>query len=167
MAAAAACVILVSGAVVYFQREPPPRQQAHVETPAATPQPAPPARHEQPVAAPRATVVPAFLLAPGLLRSGGGMPIVRVGEAQNVRLQLLLESDDYQRYRVSVETPEGRSVFSRTGLGAVSLKKDRAVSFTLPASALTPGDYIVRLASADEGVVSESVADYPFRAAQR
>ena len=95
------------------------------------------------------------------------MPVVRVGEAQIVRLHLLLETDDHQQYQVSVETPEGRAVFSRAELRAVSLKERRVVSFALPASALKPGDYILRLSGGDQGATGESVAEYPFRAARK
>ena len=95
------------------------------------------------------------------------MPVVRVGEAQIVRLHLLLETDDHQEYEVAVETPEGRSVFSRAELRAVSLKERRVVSFSLPAAALKPGDYILRLSGVDPGAMGESVAEYPFRAAKK
>jgi hypothetical protein len=167
MAAIAACLVLMTGAVLYFQREQPPaREQVRAEVPAPERQPAPPVRQEQPVPWSRSTVIPAFLLAPGLVRSGGGMTVVRAGQAQSVRIQFLLESDEYQRYHASIETPEGRNIFSGAALRPMSSAEGRTVPLTVPATVLTPGDYIVRLSGANQGVAGESVAEYPFRVAK-
>ena len=158
---AAACLVIVTGAVVYFrQDQSPAREQARVQTPDVPREATPPARPEQPR---RSPVIPAFLLAPGLVRGGGGMQMLRAGEAESVRLQLLLEEAGYPRYAASIETPEGRAVFSRANLTPVPLKDARVVVLTVPVSALPPGDYIVRLSGAGADG-DESVADYSFRA---
>jgi anti-sigma factor RsiW len=161
-AMAAACLVVLTGAIVYFRQEQlPVREQARVETQDVPRQAAPPARPEQTVPR-RSPVIPAFLLAPGLVRGGGGVQVIRRGEAESIRLQLLLEEAEYQRYTASIETPEGRTVFSRAGLTAASLKNSRIVMLTVPVSALEPGDYVVRLSGAVAGG-SESVAEYTFR----
>jgi hypothetical protein len=162
---AAACLVIVAGAIVYFQeRETPVREQARVQVPRTQPNVLPPAPQQRSSPERRSTGIPAFLLTPGLSRSGSGMPIVRLGDAERVRLQLLLESVEYARYHASIETPEGRSVFKRSGLTAGSVQGAQAVILTVLASSLAPGDYIVRLSGADPGGSSEPVSEYAFRA---
>jgi hypothetical protein len=66
---------------------------------------------------------------------------------------------------MSIETPEGRSVFNRSRLKAGSVKNARVVILTAPASRLMPGDYIVRLPGVDPTGSSKPLLEYAFRAA--
>jgi hypothetical protein len=164
MMVAAACLFIIAGAMVFLtERKSPAPQQAQIPHPDARPADnvsAPPANPKTPELP---ALIPAFLLMPGLSRGGGGLQIVRTGKADSVRLQLVLESIDYTRYQASIETPDGRVVFSRSGLTPSSVNKSRVVVLTAPVSKLTAGDYILRLSGIEAGS-SEPVSDYSFRA---
>jgi anti-sigma factor RsiW len=164
--AAATCLFIIAAATVFWtERRSPAPKLAQVQGPSEQPKEITSAPDERPRTPERTTVIPAFLLTPGLSRGVGSLQIVRPGEASSIRLQLMLESVDYTRYEASIETPDGEVVFSQSDLGPSSVNKSQVVVLNAPVSKLVPGDYIVRLLGVEAGS-KESVADYSFRAAR-
>ena len=80
-----------------------------------------------------------------------------------IRLELLLASAEHASYDASVQTVESGEVASLTHLPAESADGEPAVVAELPASALAPGDYRVKLSGRDESGEVEPVATYFFR----
>lgn len=108
-------------------------------------------------------VVATFTLLPGAVRSEGNVsPLVLPASANKVRLRLMLESDDYERYRATLSTPEG----SRLWVGIIADKNSNNSAYlklNLPAKLLKPGDYVLSLGGANSDRQWESVTDYSFR----
>ncbi|HKO35249.1 MAG TPA: hypothetical protein VJV21_02140 [Pyrinomonadaceae bacterium] len=102
-------------------------------------------------------------LVPGSLRGGtAGANLFITREATHVRVRLQLEEDSYRSYEAVVSTPEGRKVW------AGSARKDREknaqfLTLTLPAGALSRGDYIIELTATTAGARSQAAAQYSFR----
>lgn len=108
-------------------------------------------------------VVATFTLLPGAVRSEGNVsPLVLPASANKVRLRLMLESDDYERYRATLSTPEG----SRLWVGIIADENPNNsahLNLNLPAKLLKPGDYVLSLGGANSDRQWESVTDYSFR----
>ena len=102
-------------------------------------------------------------LVPGSLRDGtAGANLFITREATHVRVRLQLEEDSSRSYEAVVSTPEGRKVW------AGSARKDREknaqfLTLTLPAGALSRGDYIIELNGTTAGARPQAAAQYSFR----
>jgi hypothetical protein len=104
-------------------------------------------------------------LTPGLARG--------IGESQNtlilppttsrVRLQLMMDRDDYASYLAVLRTAEGREV-NRQRLKSQRIGNQRAVVAVLPSDRLRPGDHVLTLLGSN-GVpgAEEEVEAYSFR----
>lgn len=131
------------------------------ETAQVAPAPAPPT---QPVAPPeeklvaKAAPIPTFELSPVLERAAGKALTVRPGQAASVRLRLGLEQAEWDTYSATLESVEGRAVWSRQGMKAAG----KVLVATVPASAIPPGDYVLRVRGRQGAGSEESVADYSF-----
>jgi hypothetical protein len=112
-------------------------------------------------------VVATFTLQPGMVRgeSGSG-PLTLSGEATEVRLRLMLESEDYKQYRATLSTAEGRKIWDRA-LTKRTSNKSADLTLSLPADLLKSGDYVLDLSGANTGGKWESVADYSFRVVRK
>lgn len=114
-------------------------------------------------------VIAALTLLPGLSRGGSDKPsLVMPEDARLVRLQIGIDPDEpYKTFAVELRTTAGRQIWTRENLTARTHGKARAVSLTLPASALKPGDYELRLSGRQEGGASEDVGFYYFDVKKR
>ena len=119
----------------------------------------------------------ALTLTPGVLRSGAEQKTLIIPPGSSlVRLRLDIESQSYESYLATLETAEGRRVWSQEGLRTISNGKVRMVVLQLPSRLLGNQDYIVELrgvrSSAVQAkqppkeaqrLVSEEIAEYSFR----
>ena len=116
----------------------------------------------------RSTEVVSLVLVPGIQRTSGEPKVLLLSQAtRRVRLQLLLEHDDYSSYRASVETSEGIRIWQKNGLASQPASESRAINLDLPAQILKSGECLVRLAGATSQGQIEDVADYHFNVANR
>jgi hypothetical protein len=98
-------------------------------------------------------------LASGLRRDAATLArLVLTSDITVVRLTLLLEAAPRPAYRASLQTPEGRELWSRDGLAPAPSGEQSAVTFTVPAALLPPGHYVVTLGPPR----GESDAEYVF-----
>lgn len=111
-------------------------------------------------------VIAALTLLPGMSRGGGDKPTLVMPEnARLVRLQIGIDPNEpYKTFAVELRTTAGRQVWTRENLTARTRGK---VSLTLPASALKPGAYELRLSGLQEGGASEDVGFYYFDVKKR
>ncbi len=114
-------------------------------------------------------VIASLILLPGLSRGGGEKAnLVLPQDARLVRLQIGIDPEEqYKTFAVEVRTAAGRQVWTRENLTARTRGRARAVSLTLPASALKSGDYELRLSGRQEGGASEDVGFYYFDVKKR
>jgi hypothetical protein len=108
---------------------------------------------------------PTFVLATGLLRSGGGA-VTRIAippSAEVVRLRLQLSAADYSRYRTVLYDAESVEMWAQSGLTARGDRGRAAIVIILPAAVLSRGDYLIKVSGLDGGVGPETIASYSFR----
>ena len=126
------------------------------ETPAADQIPQPPKPPKRPADA----AAPVLALFAGGVRGGGKMPELNLPPgAPGVRLQLHLDTQDYQTYRAEVVDPDGKRVFHSGGLKA----RNSVINLYVPARSLSRGDYLIKLSGLNPQDETESVADYALR----
>lgn len=109
-------------------------------------------------------VIASLTLLPGLSRSEGTKPsLVLPDNARLVRLQIGIDpAEQYKTFAVAVGTAAGRPVWTRENLSARNHRGTRAVGLTLPATALKPGEYELRLRGVTEAGGIEDVGFYYF-----
>jgi hypothetical protein len=114
-------------------------------------------------AAPR-PIIASLTLLPGVSRGGGEKPkLVLPENARVVRLQIGIDPDEpYKTFAAELRTVAGRQVWTRDNLTARARRSGRAVGLTLPATALKPGEYELKLSGVAEGGRSEDVGFYYF-----
>ncbi len=109
----------------------------------------------------RQPVVATTLLIPGLLRSEGKrIQIAISAKANQIPLQLSLEENEYSRYRVTIENPDGEEIWS--GRVRKAKKGDKTVPFLVPAKPLSKGDYRLILKGETAEGEAETISEYPF-----
>jgi hypothetical protein len=114
-------------------------------------------------------VIASLTLLPGLSRGGSEKSnlIVR-DDTRLVRLQIGIDPDEpYKTFAIELRTTAGRQVWTRENLAAPTRGKARAITLTLPASALKSGDYELRLSARQEGGASEDIGFYYFDVKKR
>lgn len=118
---------------------------------------------------PARPVIASLTLLPGLSRGDGGKSSLNLAaDARLVRLRIGIDPDEpYKTFAVELRTATGRQVWTRENLTARTRGRARAVSLTLPASALKSGDYELRLSGRQEGGESEDVGFYYFDVKKR
>lgn len=111
----------------------------------------------------------ALTLSPGGQRtSGSPRALVVTPAALLVRLQLLLEHDDYPTYRAAVENADGARIWKKNGLKSQSGRDGiTTVVFGLPPQILKNGDSIVKLSGVTAKGQIEEIGDYRFLVARR
>jgi len=133
------------------QREQSEESLRQLSETAATPNPAPP-------------IVASLTLLPGISRGGGDKPKLNLPEnVRLVRLQIGIDPEEqYKTFAVELRTVAGRQVWTRENLTARSRGGARAIGLTLPATALKPGNYELKLSGTAEGGRREDVGFYYF-----
>lgn len=123
-------------------------------------QPTPLTRNDNKPPNPPKVSTPVLALFAGSVRGGGNLAQLDLPRAANsARLQLNLESRDYDRYTAEVVDPDGRVVTRSPNIRA----SGKRVEFLVPAAKLANGEYTVRLSGTNKEKMAESVADFPFR----
>jgi hypothetical protein len=107
-----------------------------------------------------AFAVASLVLVPGLSRAETRIEeLVLTPSAQIAHLEIQLEAtDDYTRFRAELRTRRGEEVMTRSNLPRRRTNTGYAVSFDVPASALTAGDYELAL----KGVDHQAVVDIGY-----
>ena len=109
-------------------------------------------------------VIASLMLLPGVSRGGGEKPkLVLPENARVVRLQIGIDAEEpYKTFAAELRTVAGREIWTRDNLIARERRGGKAVGLTLPAVALKPGEYELRLSGVAEGGRSEDVGFYYF-----
>jgi hypothetical protein len=125
-------------------------------------------QQQQPNEAPR-SIIASLTLLPGISRGATTQPkLILPPNASVARLQIGIEpEEDYQSFGVELRTANGRPVWMRDALTARSSRGGRSVRLTLPASALLPGEYELRLKGVPKSGPPEDVAFYYFEVMKR
>jgi hypothetical protein len=99
----------------------------------------------------------------GTLQRDGGTParLALPSGVSVVRLQLRLAGDLRAAYRASLQTPEGRELWTRGDLKPARDGSAATVTFAVPAAVLAPGQYVVTLTDAARPR-GDSEADFVF-----
>jgi hypothetical protein len=84
-----------------------------------------------------------------------------------VQIQLVLDRDEYQRYKVALLTAEGKEVLHDKALQSSLIDGSTMVVCRVPARSIPPGDYIVRLTGQLANGNEEDVASYGFSVLRR
>ncbi|MFN0119214.1 MAG: hypothetical protein ACKV2V_01790 [Blastocatellia bacterium] len=121
-----------------------------------------PAASNPAAAVPGATLLRTILfsLGAGVSRDGAGeLPTLKLPpDAGQVKLQVRQGVMEYKRFRATLRTAEGREIFRWSAARATGA----ALSLTLPAARLQPGDYVLAV----DGVVSgqsQEISRLPFK----
>lgn len=110
-----------------------------------------------------ASGIASLFITPGLVRDKGQTYRVYLTNGiQRLRLELKLQQENYERYRVEVQTVEGKSIWREGNLRARQRASEKAIVTTLPARRLLEGDYLATLSAATPGEGYEEVATYFF-----
>ena len=72
-------------------------------------------------------------------------------DIQQLKLELKLQGEDYQSYRIEVKTVEGKSIWKEVNLKARQRAGEKTVVATLPAAHLPEGDYLATLSGTSAG----------------
>jgi hypothetical protein len=109
-------------------------------------------------------VVASLTLLPGISRGGGEKPKLALpANARLVRLQIGIDPEDqYKSFVVELRTVAGRQIWTHENLTARDRHGSRAIALTLPATALKPGEYELKLSGVKAGGGTEDVGFYYF-----
>lgn len=115
---------------------------------------------------PSRPIIASLLLLPGISRGASTQPkLVLRANATVAQLQIGIDpEEDYQSFGVELRTANGRPVWTRDHLTARNTRGGRVVRLTLPASALSPGEYELRLKGVTASGGTEDVGFYYFAA---
>lgn len=109
-------------------------------------------------------IIASLILLPGISRGAGDKPrLVLPSDARLVRLNIGIEPEEpYKTYAVELRTVSGRAVWNRENLTARDRRGARAIGLTVPATAVKPGEYELRLKGVTDGGATEDVGFYYF-----
>ena len=113
--------------------------------------------------APRSLIASLTLL-PGISRGGGEKPSLSIApDVRLVRLQIGIDPEEqYKTFAVDLRSLAGRQVWTRENLSARNRRGARSIGLTLPATALKPGEYELKLSGVTEAGATEDVGFYYF-----
>jgi len=112
---------------------------------------------------PPVTFVAAALI-PGQVRDAGGKQrIILSPDKTAIRLELLLDSEAYSAYNAVIEREDGSLVWSQKGLQVQRKAGGSVVIVLLSREALSPKDYVLKLAGIRADGIAEPAASYYFR----
>jgi anti-sigma factor RsiW len=108
--------------------------------------------------------IPSLILLPGLSRAQTRVEQLRLeASAQVVRVRIQLEArDDYPLYRADLRTRAGAGILTLANLTRSRTADAYAVSFDVPASSLTSGNYELALQGLTSGGQSQDIGFYYF-----
>jgi len=108
----------------------------------------------------RGPAVPSLVLLPGISRAETRVEqLVLTTSAQIARIEIQLEArDEYLRFRAELRTRRGEEVLTRANLPRHRTSAGYAVSFDVPASGLTAGEYELSL----KGIVDYQTVDVGY-----
>jgi hypothetical protein len=110
-----------------------------------------------------APTIASLIIAPVSVRDRGQINRVDLPPGtQQLRLELKLQGEDYQSYRIEVKTVEGKSIWKEVNLRARQGAGEKSVVATVPAAQLPEGDYLAMLSGRAQGGGYEEVATYYF-----
>ncbi len=114
-------------------------------------------------------VIASLTLLPGISRGGGEKPsLVLLENARLVRLQIGIDPEEqYRAFAAELRTVAGRQIWTRENLTAHSRRGARSISITVPATALKPGEYELKLSGVTEAGGTEDVGFYYFNVRNR
>jgi hypothetical protein len=121
-------------------------------------------RGGSPVTAPTSGIV-ALTLTPGLRREGTLPTVIVSQQTLLVRLQLLLPTAQFRRYRAVLQTTAGDERWIQTDVPPTRIGSRDAIRIDIPASALPVGQLVLALQGEDRGGVL--VEEYHFRVVGR
>jgi hypothetical protein len=105
---------------------------------------------------PRLQEPPLFVLATGLLRSGGSMARVAIPvNAPLIRLRLELPGHDHTLYRAVIYDAEAQELWAQSRLTAQAGDGGTTVTITVPSTLLPRGDYQLVVSGSDRGTQPE------------
>ncbi|MEJ7616642.1 MAG: hypothetical protein WKF30_06660 [Pyrinomonadaceae bacterium] len=139
--------------------EPPPTQQRN-QSQNRNPRSKEPANQSE-------SVSTAFLLMPGLVRSGGEANKLEIAPGTGqVQLRVDLEKDAYQNYRAALQTIDGDQVWNGRA-AARRINSGKVVVLRVPAKLLSKGDYVLALSGVTAEGTVEDVGEYSFSVVKR
>jgi hypothetical protein len=119
-------------------------------------------------------MVETLRLNPGTVRSVGELQktLTLLPTTSQVQIQLVLDRDEYPRYKAVLSTAEGKEVFREKSLQSSPIDRNpihggAMVAWRLPAHLIPPGDYIVLLTGQLANGNEEDVASYGFSVLRR
>jgi cell division protein FtsB len=114
-------------------------------------------------------IIASLTLLPGIGRGATTQPrLVLPANATVAQLQIGIEPEEtYKSFGVDLRTVAGRPVWTRDSLPARSARGGRSIRLTLPASALIPGEYELRLKGKMDTGATEDVGFYYFEVMKR
>ena len=116
---------------------------------------------------PRLRTIASVILTPQM-RSVGTIPVVSLPpNTLNVRMNLKLEPNDYQSYKVELVDPETNQVLWRSGKFDKQKGSGDTIGVNLRAVLLKPKPYVLHLFGTSSAGASEFITQYPFKVAQR
>lgn len=119
---------------------------------------------DQGASLPSRSGIVAFVLNLGVARGEAeGRRLVIPPDAEQVRLRVNFKVGDYKSYRATLETVDGREVWSRAGLQAREQGQGKTVILNIPASVLRDDDYILTLKGVTPTGEPAGVGEYSFR----
>lgn len=105
-----------------------------------------------------------LVLSPGLVRDSNAQQQATIGAGvASVQLELLMQSNDYRSYRVTMTDALGRTVVTRLGLTARRTATGYVIGLSIPAKNLSSGNYVVTVRGRLPKGNFEEVEDYVFR----
>src|SRR5258707_99729 len=95
---------------------------------------------------PTSPVTASILLFSGLSRAPNARnDLFAPAGAITLQLKLALDTDEYDTYRVSIQSADGREVFSKEQMKANGRRSARTILCRVPSNRLAPGRYVVKL----------------------
>ena len=83
-----------------------------------------------------------------------------------VRLEMVLDRDEFRSYEAVLQTAEGNDVLRAKHLQSTSIRGDRVVVWRVSSNSVLPGDYVLRLSGESEGKRIETES-YSFRVSSK
>jgi hypothetical protein len=83
--------------------------------------------------------------------------------ASRVRLQLILDRNEYKAYEAVLQTAEGSEILRAADLHSRSTREGAVVAWRLPARSLPAGDYVIQLSGRLASGSLEDVDSFSFR----
>ena len=110
------------------------------------------------------TTIVSLMLSPGLVRDSNAQQQLAIGAGvSSVQLKLVLGSNEYRTYLVTVADAKNRPAFTRSGLTARKAATGHLIGLLVPAKKLEPGIYVVTVRGRLPNGDYEDVEEYIFR----